>query len=915
MSWRLSTRVDLRNDRVSNEDADRQSLTAEEILCRLDDQPGVVLADEVGMGKTYVALAVAVSVLDATKRKRPVIVMVPPAVAEKWPTEWAVFAERCLRPGHGLRAAGPVRRGSDLLKLLDDPAATRRHLIFLTHGALTSSLTDPFVRLVLLRQATLRRTELLNRRRSLARFAESLLGDRRFADEHLVEALLDAPPVKWQEVWNRWRPHQPLTDDPVPFALLRALRQVDLSLLRDALAEVPAHRSQNFQARVRRARRQLNTALNSTWTASLGALDVRLPLLVLDEAHHVRNQTRLARLFANEEAEQDAEALQGPLGNMFERMLFLTATPFQLGHHELLRVLDRFHGVRWPSVAARARFDDQTTKLGAALDRAQATALRLERAWSRIDPADAPALAELTSFEPLEGQPEPVRTALSVAGQARADLETSEELLRPWVIRHLKAHKAQRRRYYSGRGILDDTESGVGLPVGGSATLPFLLAARAQAVATLRGADGERSTQAYFAYGLASSFEAYADTRRNRIAALDDLAEEERQPTELPKQLRWYLDRIADALPADTAEGWAAHPKVAATVDRALDLWRRGDKALVFCFYVETGRALRSHISRALRTEIVSRASLALDMNPQRETDVLAELERIGERLLRSDARGYQAFRDRVRAHTAGLDDPTSEQTAEIAVRFMRTPSFLVRFVELSRDISVENLLAGLEHADSSGSTLAQRIAAFVRTLGQMVNVEREVLLAALTGIQTGGIAGTADDFDPSERSHHREVLLPNVRLANGGVRPDTRRRLMLTFNTPFFPEVLIASSVMAEGVDLHQQCRHVIHHDLDWNPSTLEQRTGRVDRIGSKAEGVNLPVVIYEPYLAGTHDEKMFRVVKDRERWFGMVMGETPDSGEWTTEQQAARVPLPTALAAALTMDLSLTPISETRR
>jgi len=49
-------------------------------------------------------------------------------------------------------------------------------------------------------------------------------------------------------------------------------------------------------------------------------------------------------------------------------------------------------------------------------------------------------------------------------------------------------------------------------------------------------------------------------------------------------------------------------------------------------------------------------------------------------------------------------------------------------------------------------------------------------------------------------------------------------------------------------------------------------------DRIESKAEKVNLPVVIYEPYLAGTHEEKMFRVVKDRERWFGVVMGETPD-------------------------------------
>ncbi len=82
----------------------------------------------------------------------------------------------------------------------------------------------------------------------------------------------------------------------------------------------------------------------------------------------------------------------------------------------------------------------------------------------------------------------------------------------------------------------------------------------------------------------------------------------------------------------------------------------------------------------------------------------------------------------------------------------------------------------------------------------------------------------------------------------------------------------------MAEGVDLHQDCRYVVHHDLAWNPSTLEQRPGRVDRIGSKARHL-ATVVVHEPYLAGTHDEKMFRVVKDRERWFGVVMGEIPES------------------------------------
>src|SRR5437763_2373224 len=109
-------------------------------------------------------------------------------------------------------------------------------------------------------------------------------------------------------------------------------------------------RSSSFQARLREARRHLNLALNRAWRESLHLLDEHLPLLVLDEAHHVKNQNQLAGLFANKEAEEDAVALQGPLGNMFDRMLFLTATPFQLGHHELLRVLGRFHGVQWRTV-------------------------------------------------------------------------------------------------------------------------------------------------------------------------------------------------------------------------------------------------------------------------------------------------------------------------------------------------------------------------------------------------------------------------------------------------------------------------------------------------------------------------------------------------------------------------------------
>jgi hypothetical protein len=113
----------------------------------------------------------------------------------------------------------------------------------------------------------------------------------------------------------------------------------------------------------------------------------------------------------------------------------------------------------------------------------------------------------------------------------------------------------------------------------------------------------------------------------------------------------------------------------------------------------------------------------------------------------------------------------------------------------------------------------------------------------------------------------------------------------------------------MAEGVDLHLGCRYMIHHDLDWNPSTIEQRTGRIDRLGAKAETVGRPIEVYLPYIAATQDEKQFRVVTDRERWFQVLMGEKYQTDEASTERLAERVPLPEAAAEALRCQLSVYP------
>jgi len=129
----------------------------------------------------------------------------------------------------------------------------------------------------------------------------------------------------------------------------------------------------------------------------------------------------------------------------------------------------------------------------------------------------------------------------------------------------------------------------------------------------------------------------------------------------------------------------------------------------------------------------------------------------------------------------------------------------------------------------------------------------------------------------------------------------------MRAFNTPFFPDILVCSQVMGEGVDLQRCCRHVIHHDLDWNPSSIEQRTGRIDRLGCKAEG-RQPICVYLPYMAGTADERQYRVMSDRESWFRIVMGQDEVAKLIPTDAIDRPVwVLPSSIGHSLAFDLSL--------
>ena len=910
-------------------DALRQTRSARAILERFTLQPGVVLGDEVGMGKTFVALAVAAAhvVVDA---RRPVVVMVPPSVVRKWERDANTFRTECLK-SEAERVRFRVRvaeTGIEFLKLLDDPLAERATIIVLAHGALNRRLADSWTKLAVLQAAIKGRHGVAGIRERLARFAPRILQLQNKVDEALLLRLLKAPVVEWKRLLVDVGRLNADDDDPVPSLLLQTLDSLDLDEVYQRVVEViPARASKNLQARLNDASRALNSASNGVlppiWQQVLRKMHLTLPLLVLDEAHRVRNGgVQLAQLLKQQN--ENLEEAGGALAHRFERMLFLTATPFQLGHAELCNVLSRFEAVAWKGPAApsmqREEFRAAIADLKQGLDSMQIVTDRLERTWKRLLPPDLEEAVSLFGdawweFSLKENQPsgianERVAAVMRAHSSAREAILYAEALLKPWVLRSARSlnlpepHRGVlRRERLEGASVLG--ELGIDSPAGGlrvsaDNALPFLLAAR---IETLPGA------RRMFGEGLASSYEALLNTHREEdtVAQLVDVSTE-------VATVRFHEMRLRETVEGIGAHARRLHPKMHATVELAMELWRRGEKVLIFCHYRQTGRALHRCISEAMLEEIRERAAAKLRCEPD---SVDEELQRFIDRLDRDRASDMLKQVDALLARFPELQqDEIRSSIHGIVLRFIRTPTFLVRFADLSVDRIQPNWMQSmLDKPDASGLTLRDVLNKFFDFLAYRCGkIERDSYLEALKSVQTGTHVGSeveASFANDEAQAGERARLVANVRRVYGDTRPETRDRIMLTFNTPFYPEILIASSVMAEGVDLHLNCRHVIHHDLDWNPSSLEQRTGRIDRLGSKAERAGKPIRVYLPYVEGCQDEKLFRVVMDRERWFGVVMGAEESmvrvlsASAWEVERMVEQPLVPMAMVESLKLRL----------
>jgi superfamily II DNA or RNA helicase len=69
------------------------------------------------------------------------------------------------------------------------------------------------------------------------------------------------------------------------------------------------------------------------------------------------------------------------------------------------------------------------------------------------------------------------------------------------------------------------------------------------------------------------------------------------------------------------------------------------------------------------------------------------------------------------------------------------------------------------------------------------------------------------------------------------GMSGQVNRTVVQQFRMPGYPFVLITTDLLQEGEDLHTFCSSVHHYGISWTPSAMEQRIGRIDRVRSQTD------------------------------------------------------------------------------
>src|SRR5438309_10934471 len=266
-----------------------------------------------------------------------------------------------------------------------------------------------------------------------------------------------------------------------------------------------------------------------------------------------------------------------------------------------------------------------------------------------------------------------------------------------------------------------------------------------------------------------------------------------------------------------------------------------------------------------------SSVALDLDLPPRRPRHPEVKLTR-------AEADLYQRTTEFLRRlYREGFIQPAEQEETEDGKRRRRPTKkgiLQLAVIHLRQRLcsSARALAESLEHLGE-----AERISPEYRTIArQLAQRARRIKTHAKLDVLTKVLKETPDrvvvfsDHRPTiQLIEERVTQLGRKPIVYWGAHSTSERGTRIRAFHPDPPSVLIATRAGSEGRNL-QFCNVLVNYDLPWNPMVVEQRIGRLHRIGQTRE-----VHIVNLAAAGTIEAYILQLLDQKIKLFELVVGE----------------------------------------
>ena len=579
-------------------------------------------------------------------------------------------------------------------------------------------------------------------------------------------------------------------------------------------------------------------------------------LIIVDEAHHYGRWTTPAFLFAPDRNMRNYD--QGISEGNFGKILALTATPFELTPNEMVQLLAMIRADKDDLVCIEKGLDLYVR--------------RLEYFFSLRDrsPSDAHRQQAVETLNILRDKD------AEGCGQNNVGLEF---LLRKYLIRNTKS-KNERRYFFVNRQNgsysndpftkLDDLRARIKqaplLPFDGPDAL-FYLTLRELIDETLEQSRSGEGKQTFITTDLRQGLSSYPQILESSLL---------KRNLESAHRLQHLLKAWNQPVKG------RFHPKVASLADIVSNITAseiekvRKNSTKWFSKIIVFNKLIRGtapHLRKVLEDRITPLFEQFLsDILTQKNWGTQAEFSRLlrqaiagnsitAEKKLTDSFPGFclipNSFTDKHFIKYRGKH--LLAVFKEPLLLHAEQPLFMIRAALHAQSNTPDSLTewTAKELIDPLTDSLEHIIDSYLddspdedRPRDELEEMAQQECMMRREEYQSVGLIGRFDGENAADREAHRR-----------------------NFNDLFNPFVLLVSRVGEEGIDLQNQCRYIIHYDLEWNPAKMEQREGRVDRVGwGRADEGFIDVRFL--LLKGTYEERIFHTVMQRDQWFQVLIG-----------------------------------------